>query len=117
MKNEKEKYVVFTEKQIVQKMAGYKSAYTKLVKSAKTAKERELLELERQGYLDAIEHSIRTANKKAIQRRAGHLSWITRKSNQEKKQEMTTTETNKNEKKSTRSCKKVCRCNVSSKKR
>lgn len=116
MKNEKEKYVVFTEKQIVQKMAGYKSAYTKLVKSAKTAKERELLELERQSYLDAIEHTIRTANKKAIKRRAGHLSWITRKSNQEKKLEMTTTETN-NEKKSTRSCKKVCRCNVSSKKR
>lgn len=117
MKNENEKYVVLTEKQIVQKMAGYKSAYTKLIKSAKTAKERKHLEDTREDYLGVIERAIRNENKKAIQRRAGHLSWITRRENQnsvktiEKKEVKTATSTKKT------SCKKVCKCSVSNKKR
>jgi hypothetical protein len=107
MKNANEAYVVLTEKQIVQKMAGYKSAYTKMVNAAKTTKERKALEANRDAYLSKIETEIRKENKKSIQRRAGHLSWITRKANQSANSATTQTVT---EKKSKTTSKKVCRC-------
>ena len=113
MKNENEKYVVLTEKQIVQKMAGHKSAYTKLVKAARTVKERKHLESERDSYLGVIERAIRDENRKAIQRRAGHLSWITRNENKKARASVATASSCK--KTSTKSTKKTCRCTVSKK--
>lgn len=107
-----EKYVVLNEKEIKQKMAGYKSAYTKRVKAAKTAKERKELESGRDAFIACIEKAIRDEQKKMIQRRAGHLSWITRKSNQEKTVSTKTNKTTKNSRKS--SCK--CSVKVSNKK-
>ena len=114
MKNEVETFTVLTEKQIVQKLAGYKSAYTKQVKAAKTARERKMLEAKREEFIGCIEHAIRNENRKAIQRRAGHLSWVTRRNNQAKQTEIM------NEKKTAHrhtASKKVCRCSVHTKKR
>jgi len=104
--NESKKYVVLTEKEIKQKLAGHKSAYTKRVSAAKTAKERKALEAGRDAFISAIECEIRAENKKMIQRRAGHLSWITRKANQEK----TTSCCKKTS--SNKAVKKTCSCSV-----
>lgn len=112
MMNE-EKYVVLSEKEIKQKMAGYKSAYTKRINAAKTVKERKELEASRDAYLACIENSIREEQKKMVQRRAGHLSWVTRKANQEKN--ATTQSTCKKNKTHKKSC--SCSVKVSNKKR
>lgn len=105
--NESKKYVVLTEKEIKQKLAGYKSAYTKRVDAAKTAKERKALEAGREAFIAHIEEGIRSENKKMIQRRAGHLSWITRKANQEKKETCVCKKTS-----TKKSTKKSCSCSV-----
>lgn len=112
MMNE-EKYVVLSEKEIKQKMAGYKSAYTKRINAAKTAKERKELEAGRDAYLACIENAMREEQKKMVQRRAGHLSWVTRRANQEK------TASNPTTCKKNKTAKKSCSCSVkvSSKKR
>jgi len=72
---------VLTDEQIKQKMAGYKSAYTKKMNAAKTTKERKALEDGRFSYLAERLHEIMEQNKKQIQRRAGVLSWETRRRN------------------------------------
>jgi hypothetical protein len=72
---------VLTEEQIKQKLAGYKSAYTKKVNAAKTTNERKALEDGRFSYLAERLHEIMEQNKKQIQRRAGVLSWETRRAN------------------------------------
>lgn len=72
---------VLTEEQIKQKLAGYKSAYTKKVNAAKTTKERKCLENGREAYVAERLHEIMEQNKKQIQRRAGVLSWETRRAN------------------------------------
>lgn len=72
---------VLNEKQIKQKLAGYKSAYTKRVNAAKTEKERKCLENGREAYLAERLHEIMEQNKKQVQRRAGVLSWETRRAN------------------------------------
>ena len=72
---------VLTEKQIKQKLAGYKSAYTKKVNAAKTAKERKCLENDREVYVAERLHELMEQNKKQVQRRAGVLSWETRRAN------------------------------------
>ena len=113
MMNE-EKYVVLSEKEIKQKMAGHKSAYTKRINAAKTAKERKELEAGRDAYLACIENAMREEQKKMVQRRAGHLSWITRKANQEKAVTKATTTSCKKNKSSKKSC--SCSVKVSSKK-
>ena len=76
---------VLTEKQIKQKLAGYKSAYTKKVNAAKTTKERKCLENGREAYVAERLHEIMEQNKKQIQRRAGVLSWETRRANNAKR--------------------------------
>lgn len=72
---------VLTEKEIKLKMAGYKSCYTKKINAAKTAKEKKFLEKNRETWLQEIEQRIVAENKKMIQRRAGVLSWETRRKN------------------------------------
>jgi hypothetical protein len=114
MMNE-EKYVVLSDKEIKQKMAGHKSAYTKRINAAKTSKERKELEAGRDAYLACIESAMRDEQKKMIQRRAGHLSWITRKANQEKVNAEAITTTCKKNKTSKKSC--SCSVKVSNKKR
>lgn len=76
---------VLTENQIKQKLAGYKSAYTKKVNAAKTAKERKCLENDREVYVAERLREIMEQNKKQIQRRAGVLSWETRRANSAKR--------------------------------
>lgn len=76
---------VLTENQIKQKLAGYKSAYTKKVNAAKTTKERKCLENGREAYVAERLHEIMEQNKKQIQRRAGVLSWETRRANNAKR--------------------------------
>lgn len=107
--SESKKYVVLTEKEIKQKLAGYKSAYTKKVNAATSKKERKALEEGRDSYIALIESTIREENKKMIQRRAGHLSWLTRKANQEKSSACHTTT---HACKSSKSSKKTCCCSV-----
>lgn len=107
------KFNVLTEKEIKQKMAGYKSAYTKMVKATKTAKARKALEDARETYLGAIESTILAENKKAIQRRAGHLSWETRRANANKTVTRVNTATTKKQK----TTKSRTAISVSSKKR
>ena len=76
---------VLNEKQIKQKLAGYKSAYTKKVNAAKTTKERKCLENGREAYVAERLHELMEQNKKQIQRRAGVLSWETRRANNAKR--------------------------------
>ena len=76
---------VLTKNQIKQKLAGYKSAYTKKVNAAKTTKERKCLENGREAYVAERLHEIMEQNKKQIQRRAGVLSWETRRANNAKR--------------------------------
>lgn len=109
--NKIENYVVLSEKEIKQKLAGYKSAYTKRVKAAKTAKERKALEANRESFISAIEENMRNENKKMIQRRAGHLSWETRRANQTKVVHTKDT-TCKKSLSAKKSNKKTCCCSV-----
>lgn len=73
---------VLSERKIQQKMAGYKSAYSKKIKAAVNSKERMKLMKERDSFLEAKEEDIRHQNRKAIQVRAGKLSWETRRKNE-----------------------------------
>ncbi len=75
---------VLTDEQIKQKLAGYKSHYTKKVKAAKTAKERKILENGREAYLAERLNEIMNENRKQIQRRAGVRSWESRRANSAK---------------------------------
>lgn len=82
MANEKKnEVVVLTSRQMQQKLAGYKSNYTKRVKSAKTEKERKALENGREAYVERMKKMLDEQNRKQIQRRAGFLSWKTRRAN------------------------------------
>ena len=78
-------FTVLTEDKIKQKLAGYKSNYTKRVNAARTAKERKELEAKRDAYIGERETALREENRKQIQRRAGHLSWETRRANSAKR--------------------------------
>lgn len=73
---------VLSERKIQQKMAGYKSAYSKKIKAAVNSKERMKLMKERDSFLEEKEEDIRYQNRKAIQIRAGKLSWETRRKNE-----------------------------------
>lgn len=82
MANEKKnEVVVLTSRQMQQRLAGYKSNYTKRVKSAKTEKERKALENGREAYVERMKKMLDEQNRKQIQRRAGFLSWKTRRAN------------------------------------
>lgn len=76
---------VLTEEKIKQKLAGYKSHYTRKVNAAKTAKERKALESKRDEYIAERLAELNEQNKKQIQRRAGVLSWETRRANSQKR--------------------------------
>lgn len=84
MKKENE-IKVLTETEIKQKLAGYKSHYTKKVNSAKTDKERKNLESKREEYLAERLAEIQKENRHQIMRRAGVLSWETRRANSQKR--------------------------------
>jgi hypothetical protein len=71
------KYEVLSETKIRQKIAGYKSAWTKRIKAAKPS-ERKKVYAKSVVELARVEKDIREFNKKQIQRRAGAKSWITR---------------------------------------
>ena len=81
----KNEITVLTEEKIKQKMAGYKSHYTRKVNAAKTRKERKSLETARESYLADRLAEIVEFNKKQIQRRAGFLAWETRRANNAKR--------------------------------
>lgn len=81
---------VLSEKEINQKMAGYKASYNRKVNQAKGA-ERTKLENGRENYLAECMKGIVEQNKKSVQRLAGFKSWETRRANQaavEKKPEV-----------------------------
>ena len=88
-------FTVLTEDKIKQKLAGYKSNYTKRINAARTAKERKELEAKRDAYIGERETALREENRKQIQRRAGHLSWETRRANNAKRTATETTATKK----------------------
>ena len=73
---------VLSEKEISQKMAGFKANYSRRINQAKSSKERAALENAREEYLNSCMERIVAENKKQIQRRAGVLSWETRRANQ-----------------------------------
>lgn len=73
---------VLSEKEISQKMAGFKANYSRRINQAKSSKERAALENAKEEYLNSCMERIIAENKKQIQRRAGVLSWKTRRANQ-----------------------------------
>ncbi|MBR4316262.1 MAG: hypothetical protein IKP65_04740 [Alphaproteobacteria bacterium] len=81
----KKEMTVLTEQKIKQKMAGYKSAYSKRIKAATNSKERSKLMKERDSFLASKEKEILDLNRKAVQVRAGKLSWVTRRKNEASK--------------------------------
>lgn len=82
---ETKEITVLTEEKIQQKMAGYKSAYTKKINSAKTAQERKALLDARDEFLANRLSEIQKENKHQIMRRAGVMSWETRRQNSQKR--------------------------------
>lgn len=78
------KYEVLSEAKIRQKIAGYKSAWTKRIRAAKPS-ERKKIYAKSVVELARVEKDIREFNKKQIQRLAGAKSWVTRRINEEAK--------------------------------
>lgn len=112
--------VVLSPEKIKQKLAGYLANYNRKVNSA-SAKEKKALEESRGDFMKEREKEIFEANRKAVQRRAGYLSWETRKKNlAEKKNEVECTCVKKsrseNPKKRYGSSMSVCVLNNSKKK-
>lgn len=87
MKMNENAFPVLSEDQIKHKMAGYKSAYQRRINQTKSNSEKKKLCDGMELWLKEKYDAIMAENKKAVQRRAGHLSWETRRMN-EKSDEM-----------------------------
>jgi hypothetical protein len=98
---------VLTEKEITQKMAGYKANYNRKVNAA-TGNERKALEDARDEFIANRENAIRTENQHNKMVRAGYLAWETRRANCQKRRvtDTQTTSAKKSTKKTTCTCKK-----------
>ena len=72
--------VVLSSEKIKQKLAGYLANYNRRLNKA-AGKEKRELEASRQEFMDERKAEILEQNRKAVQRRAGYLSWETRKKN------------------------------------
>lgn len=73
---------VMSEKEINQRMAGFKASYSRRINQAKTTKERASLEKNKLQYLNECMQRLVAEKKKSIQRMAGVKSWETRRANQ-----------------------------------
>lgn len=82
MKAEEMTFQVLSNEQIKRKMAGYKSVYQRWINHAENKAERKKLCDKMESWLKEKYDGIMSENKKAIQRRAGHLSWETRRMNE-----------------------------------
>lgn len=73
---------ILTETQIKQKLAGYKSHYTKRVNAAKTAQERVALEAQREAYISERLAELNAENLHQFRRRAAFRAWETMRARQ-----------------------------------
>lgn len=87
-----EEVTVLSEKEIRQKLAGYKANYNRELNKA-TGNERKSKEDARDQFFANIEKKIREENQHNKMVRAGHLSWETRRANMNKKCRVASTDT------------------------
>ena len=102
---------VLTEKEITQKMAGFKANYNRRLNKA-TGDERKSMVAARDQYFANKEKTLREENQHNKMVRAGYLAWETRRSNSQKRR-VTSTQTTATKKSTKNTC--PCRKNKGSK--